>query len=120
MKLISALKKNVVTEFRSIDRGILYSALLLMFFGLFLTFAAGPVVAERRNYEWSYFVYKHIMFMPVGICILMGTALLPVQWARRLSFFVFIGSLLGMVAVLLVGTHFQGASRWINVAGISV
>ena len=40
MKLIGALKKNIVTEFRSIDRGILYSALLLMFFGLFLTFMA--------------------------------------------------------------------------------
>jgi len=120
MKLIGALKKNIVTEFRSIDRGILYSALLLMFFGLFLTFAAGPVVAERRNYEWSYFVYKHLMFMPVGICILMGTALLPVQWARRLSFAIFIGSLIGMVAVLVFGTHFQGAARWINVAGVSV
>lgn len=120
MRLISTLKKNIVTEWRSIDRGILYSALLLMFFGLFLTFAAGPVVAERRQLEWSYFVYKHIVFMPVGFCVLIGTALLPIQWARRFSFLVFIGAVLGMVAVLLFGTHFQGASRWINIAGISV
>lgn len=120
MGLINTLKKSIVTEWRSIDRGILYSALILMFFGLFLTFAAGPVVAERRQLDWSYFVYKHLIFMPVGICILVGAALLPVKWARRLSFFVFLGSLLGMIAVLLFGTHFQGANRWINIAGISV
>lgn len=128
MGRISTFKKSIVTQWRSIDRGILYSALLLMFFGLSLTFAAGPVVAERRNewcsifgqYQISCFIYKHTMFMPVGILVLIGMALLPVQWARRLSFLVFGGSLLGMVAVLLFGTHFQGASRWINVAGISV
>ena len=120
MRFWSALRKNILTEFRSLDRGILYSALLLMFFGLFLTFAAGPVVAERRHYEWSYFVYKHLMFMPVGICILIGTALLPVAWARRFGFLTFVGAVFGMVAVLVFGTHFQGASRWINIAGVSV
>lgn len=120
MRWVSTFRKSIITEWRSIDRGILYSALILMFFGLFLTFAAGPVVAERRNYEWSYFVYKHLMFMPVGICILLGTALLPVQWARRFSFLVFVASIFGMIAVLIFGTHFQGANRWINVAGISV
>lgn len=120
MRWINSLKKNILTEFRSLDRGILYSALLLMFFGLFLTFAAGPVVAERRNYEWSYFVYKHLMFMPVGFAVLLGTALLPVKLARRLSFLVFVGAIFGMIAVLLFGTRFQGAARWINIAGVSV
>lgn len=120
MRFFSTLKKNVLTSFRSLDRGILYSALLLMFFGLFLTFAAGPVVAERRNYVWSYFVYKHLIFMPFGIMVLMGTAFLSVKYARRLSFLVFVGAILGMIAVLLFGTRFQGAARWINVLGISV
>ena len=120
MKLVQTLKKNILAEWRGIDHGILYSALLLMFFGLSLTFAAGPVVAERRNYEWSYFVYKHLMFMPVGILGLLITALLPVKWARRLSFLVCIGAILGMMAVLVFGTRFQGAARWINVAGVSL
>lgn len=120
MKLITKLRTNIVTEYRSLNRGILYSALLLMFFGLFLTFAAGPVVAERRHYEWSYFVYKHLMFMPIGISLLIGTALLPVKWARRFGFLVFVGSVLGMIAVLLFGSKFQGAARWINIAGFSL
>lgn len=120
MKWINKLKKNITTQYRSLDRGILYSALLLMFFGLFLTFAAGPVVAERRNYEWFHFIYKHLIFMPIGIGLLISTALLPLKWARRVGFLVFIGAICGMIAVLLFGTRFQGASRWINIAGISV
>ena len=120
MHHISQIKKNIMTEFRSLDRGILYSALLLMFFGLFLTFAAGPVVAERRGDEWSYFVYKHLKFMPIGIMGLLITALLPLKIARRLSFLVFVGAFFGMIAVVLFGTRFQGAARWINVAGISL
>ncbi len=120
MRFLTLLKKNIASEGRALDRGILYSALLLMFFGLFLTFAAGPVVAERRHLEWSYFVYKHLMFMPIGIFILIATALLPVAYARRLGFLTFLGAIGGMILVVLIGTKFQGAARWINIAGISL
>ena len=120
MYSISKLKKLILTEFRSIDRGILYSALLLMFFGLFLTLAAGPAVAERRHYDWFYFVYKHLVFLPIGLLVLFVTSLFSVKTARRLSFLAFIGAILGMFAVLIFGTNFQGASRWISVAGISI
>ena len=120
MHFISKLKKNILTQFRSLDRGILYSALILMFFGLFLTLAAGPAVAERRHYEWSYFVYKHLIFMPVGLAVLLITALFSVKTARRLAFLTFVGAIGGMFAVLLFGTNFQGAARWISVAGISI
>ena len=120
MLFVGKLKETILTEYRSLDRGILYSALLLMFFGLFLTFAAGPAVAERRNYEWSYFVYKQLVWMPIGVLLLIATALFPLKLARRLGFLVFIGSIVGMIGVLLFGTRFQGAARWINIFGISL
>lgn len=120
MRFISNLKKSVLTEFRSLDRGILYSAFLLMTFGLFLTFAAGPVVAARRQYEWYHYIARHIVFVPVAVAVLVGTALLPVKWARRVGFLFFVGAVGGMMAVLLFGARVQGATRWINVFGVSL
>lgn len=120
MSFLSTFKKNILTEFRSLDRGILCAAFVLMFFGLFLTLAAGPAVAERRHYEWSYFVYKHLIFIPIGCVVLISMALFSVKTARRLAFLTFVGAIAGMIAVLLFGTNFQGASRWISIAGISV
>lgn len=120
MKRLTAFRQNILNQFRSLDRGILYSAFLLMFCGIFLTLAAGPAVAERRHYEWDYFVQKQLLFMPVAFCTLIFTALLPARQARHLSFLALIGSIFGMMAVLLFGTRFQGAARWISVAGVSV
>lgn len=120
MKRLETFKQSILNQCRSLDRGILYSAFLLMFCGVFLTLAAGPAVAERRHYEWYYFVQKQMVFMPIALGALFFTALLTIKQARRLSFLVLFGSIVGMFAVLIFGTHFQGASRWISVAGVSV
>lgn len=120
MKRWETLKQNISNQFRSLDRGILWSACLLMFCGIFLTLAAGPAVAERRHYIWYYFVQKQLVFMPGAFVALMATALCPPKWARRVAFAVLAGSILGMIAVLLFGTRFQGAARWIPIAGVSV
>ncbi|MBQ4471759.1 MAG: cell division protein FtsW [Alphaproteobacteria bacterium] len=120
MGKLSAFKKYLFAQWRSLDRGIFYSVLILMVFGLFLTWAAGPAVAERRHYEWSYFVYKQLVWMPVALCVLLGTSMFSVKVARRMTFLAFIGAILGMMAVLVVGSEFQGAKRWISILGVSV
>ena len=123
MRIITTLKENIVTEFRSIDRGILYSALLLMFFGFFLTFAAGPAAAIRHkeSLEWTYFVYKNLAFMPIGLVVLLLVALFPVPWARRVGFLAFVCAIFGMILVLIIGRgDSHGAARWISIAGVSV
>ena len=124
MKYLELLKQNITSQFRSLDRGILLSALLLMFCGIFLIFAAGPAVAERRAdidaADTYHFVRKQLFFMPLGLGALIFTALLSVKQAKHFSFLVLFGSIVGMAGVLVFGTHHQGAARWISIAGVSI
>ena len=119
-KLFSTWQKNLVARFRSLDRGIWFSALILMFFGLFLTMAAGPAVAERRGDVWDYFIRKQLVWTPLALLTLFITGLMSVKVARRLTFLAFIGAILGMFAVLIFGSEIQGAKRWITLMGITV
>ena len=122
MKRLITLRQNIFNQVRSLDRGILYSTCLLIFCGIFLIFATGPAIAERKSdiEDLYYFVKKQLFFMPIAFCTVIFTALLPVKQARRLSFFVLFCSILGMVAVLLFGVQRQGAARWISVLGVSL
>jgi len=122
MKRLVTLRQNIVNQFRSLDRGILYSAGLLMFCGIFLIFAAGPAVAERRAdiVDPYHFVKKQLFFMPIALAALICTALLPAKRARHLSFFALVCSIIGMMAVLVFGVHHQGADRWISILGVSI
>ena len=87
----SDIKKKIIEQARSLDKGIMYAAFILLFCGVFLTLAASPAVAARNHYNWMHFIIKHMIFVPFAVTALMGTALLPLKWVRRFAFFVLIG-----------------------------
>lgn len=107
-------------RYRSLDRGILYSAFLLMLFGVFLTFAASPAVADRNQWASFYFVKRHLLFLLPAVGALFFTALLSVQNVRRLARVILIASLVLMAAVLIFGADIKGAKRWIVLFGTTI
>ena len=115
----SDIKKKIIEQARSLDKGIMYAAFILLFCGVFLTLAASPAVAARNHYNWMHFIIKHMIFVPFAVAALMGTALLPLKWVRRFAFFVLIGAIVGMLLVLL-GPEVKGARRWIRIFGIGI
>lgn len=116
---ISDIKKRVVEQARSLDKGIMYAAFILLFCGVFLTLAASPAVAARNHYNWMHFIIKHMVFVPIAFGVLMGFALLPLKWVRRVAFVILIGAIIGMILVLL-GPEIKGARRWIRIFGIGI
>ncbi|MDD3669308.1 MAG: putative peptidoglycan glycosyltransferase FtsW [Alphaproteobacteria bacterium] len=107
-------------RYRSLDRGILYGAFLLMLFGVFLTFAASPAVADRNQWASFYFVKRHLFFLAPALGALFFTALLSVPNVRRLARALLIVSLVLMAAVLVFGADIKGARRWIVLFGITI
>ena len=118
-RLWNNFKKLIIEQSRSLDKDVMYVAFLLLFCGVFLTLAASPAVAERNHFEWMHFIVKHLVFVPIAIGVLFGTALLPIGWARRLCYLVLMGGILGMMLVF-VGPEVKGARRWISLFGISI
>jgi len=115
----SDIKKKVVEQARSLDKGIMYAAFILLFCGVFLTLAASPAVAARNHMNWMHFIVKHMIFVPIACGVLMGVALLPLKWVRRVAFVILIGAIIGMILVLL-GPEVKGARRWIRILGIGI
>lgn len=115
-KLCSYIK----TGYLSLDSGLFYGMAVLILYGIFLTFAASPGVAERTNRETFYFINRQLVFLVPAIMVLCVATFLDTKMIRRISGLVLIGSLICMVYVVLFGTEIQGAKRWINIMGIGL
>lgn len=68
----------LANRYRSLDKGLLYSSYVLIFFGILLTFAASPGVAARNGLETFYFVKKQLLFLlPMVGALFMMSFLVP-------------------------------------------
>ena len=112
--------RQLMTAYRGLDKYILYSTFVLILYGIFLTLAASPAVAERNHYESFHFIKRQFVFFVPAILVLLGTALLSVQHVRRLALVMLICGIGCMVFVLLFGAQIKGAKRWINIMGIGL
>ena len=115
-KLCSYIK----TGYLSLDSGLFYGVVILILYGVFLTFAASPGVAERTNRETFYFINRQLIFLVPAIMVLCITTFLDTKLIRRISGLVLIGAVICMVYVVLFGTEIQGAKRWINIMGVGL
>lgn len=104
----------------TIDRWTLFAVILIAALGAILVLAASPAVADRIGLDNFHFVRRHFVFLPLGLMVMMATSLLSPRGVRRLALVVFAGSLVAMVLVLFIGVETKGATRWINVAGMSL
>ncbi|MGN1063574.1 MAG: FtsW/RodA/SpoVE family cell cycle protein [Alphaproteobacteria bacterium] len=109
-----------LNHYRSLDKGLLNSAFVLLLFGLFLTFAASPGVAERNHIDSYHFIKRQLVFIVPAAGMMILTAFLSFAQVRRLSGLILLGALAGMVYVLLFGAEVKGATRWMYVLGVGI
>ncbi|MCP4385569.1 MAG: putative lipid II flippase FtsW [Hyphomicrobiales bacterium] len=104
----------------TVDKGLLSGFVALMIGGVVLSLAGSPAVAERLGYDSYHFVNRHLFFFLPALAVLVATSFLSPRQARRIALFLLVGSLVLMLAVLLVGTEINGSRRWITIMGLSV
>lgn len=119
--MFSRTRKTLLAEWWfTVDRTLLAAILLLMLFGLGLSFAASPPVAERLGYGQWHFTIRHFIFIFPALIVMFGASLLSLRQIRWASFFVLAGSVVLLIATLQFGVEIKGARRWITLLGISV
>ena len=109
--------------FWEIDRVLLLLVFILISVGLIAVAAASPSAAARYsggnitvaplNYFW-----RQLAWVSLGIPLMLGVSMLPVQQARRLAMFGAAVFSVLLALVPLIGYEANGAQRWINL-GIS-
>lgn len=101
-----------------LDNTILAIFMALIILGVALSFAASPAVSGAVD-QW-YYLKKQAVFAALSVLVIFATAALSPTGVRRMAGLALAGSLLLLIAVVVVGHEVNGATRWIRVGGVSI
>ncbi|MAZ18030.1 putative lipid II flippase FtsW [Oricola sp.] len=104
----------------TIDRWFLASFIALIGFGVVLSFAASPAVAERIGLNAYHFVERHALFLIPAFVVMIGVSFLDPRQIRRLALVVLLVSVALMVMALFFGVEVKGSRRWVSMFGMSL
>jgi cell division protein FtsW len=98
----------------TVDRWSLAALGILMGFGVVMSLAASPAVAERIGYDGMHFVSRYLALLPVTIGAMWLISLQTPRTVRRIAFIGFGIGLVLLALTFVVGAEIKGARRWIN------
>jgi cell division protein FtsW len=104
----------------TVDRWSLAALGMLIGFGVVMSLAASPPVAERIGYDGLHFVRRHLAMLPLAVGVMFLVSLQPPRTIRRIAMIGFVVSLALLAATFIVGIEIKGARRWINLPGLSL
>jgi len=104
----------------TVDRWMLLLLGIIMGIGAILILAASPAVAQRINLGEFYFIERHVMMLVPAVGLMFLVSLMSPPAIRRTAAIVFVLALLGVFATLFVGVEIKGATRWVQLPGMSV
>lgn len=122
MQIFKRTDQSLFAEWwRTIDKGLIAVALMLLSAGLVLSMAAGPAAASRLGEpDPFYFVYRQAAFATLAAALMIVVSLLDPKWARRACAALFVVCFLLMAAVLVFGHEAKGAQRWLRFGGATI
>ncbi|MCB2066135.1 MAG: FtsW/RodA/SpoVE family cell cycle protein [Erythrobacter sp.] len=117
-------KRELRIWWREIDRVLLGLVLALMALGTLAVAAASPASAHRLSTSDAtlpdlYFFWAHIRWQFLGLLVMLGTSMLPLEMMRRTAIVTAAVMLLLLLLVPIIGFEVNGARRWIRL-GIGV
>src|SRR5690242_10193255 len=104
----------------TVDRWSLTALGLLIGFGVVMSLAASPPVAERIGYDGLHFVRRHLAMLPLAIGVMFLVSLQTPRTVRRIAVIGFAIGLALLAATFVIGVEIKGARRWINLPGLSL
>jgi len=101
------------------DYMLVLLSVVLLGIGLIVVYAVSPGLSVQKNVSENYYVTKQLIAIGLGIITFLVAANLPLNTWQKLQKPLIISSLLAVLAVQLFGEEVNGASRWIQVGGLS-
>jgi cell division protein FtsW len=119
MQVFSRSDRSPLAEWwRTVDKGLIAAALILLGAGLVLSLAAGPAAAAKIGYDDPFhFVYRQVVFAIAAAVVLVASSTLNEMWARRVCGILFVLCFFMMAGLLVFGHEAKGATRWLRVWG---
>ena len=98
------------------DSWVLIPALLLLSIGIVMVGSASIAVAESQGVSSNYYLYRHLIYVFLGVLLTMLFRVIPIAFLERVSRPMLLLSALALLAVLVpgVGHTVNGSTRWIR------
>ena len=97
---------------RSIDRNIFVTTIILIVIGCLISFVATPSIAIKYGLEPYYFVKKHLIFTPFAFFFIFFISLFSKVGIKRFFLLVFLISIFFIFYSFFIGTEIKGSIRW--------
>lgn len=104
----------------TVDRWLLLALGMLLATGLVLTFGASTGAAARLGLPPFYFAERQVIYALLAFAALLALSLLHVRAVRRFALLLFAGSMLATLATLFSDEAYNGATRWLDLGGLSI
>ncbi len=115
------IKEDKILERGPIDVYFLLIVIALAMFGAVMSYSASFYTAELETGDSLYYFVRHVGFLILAAMATTPFVILarPAFW-RMFSMVAYIGSIILLVAVLIIGTTGKGAQRWIDLGFITI
>ncbi|MAN75875.1 MAG: cell division protein FtsW [Rhizobiales bacterium] len=104
----------------TVDRELMFALCALMGFGVLLSFAASPSVAERIGLGPWHFTQRHVLFCIPALGAMLLASLVNARWTRIIALVTLVGGVVLLAMTLRYGVEVKGARRWISFMGQSL
>jgi cell division protein FtsW len=106
------------------DQVLVWVTVALLAFGLVMVYSASVALPDNprfAKYTHTYFLYRHAMWMGIGMVVAVLAFQVKMETWERFAPWLFVVSLILLVAVLIphIGKVVYGARRWIGLGPIS-
>jgi rod shape-determining protein RodA len=115
----SLLQRSFVrnSPLRRLDGVLLAAVLALSLIGTLLVWSATAATLREQGSDPHTYLFKQLINVIIGLVLMLGVTLLDYRQLRTYAPVLYGVSLLGLVAVLAVGTPVNGSKSWITVPG---
>ncbi|MFA7293598.1 MAG: putative lipid II flippase FtsW [Rhodocyclaceae bacterium] len=101
-----------------VDYALLWSTLLLLFFGMVMVYSASIAIAEAGKFtghQPAYYLIRHSIFLCIGIIAAAVAFQVPLTAWQQLAPWLFVTGVVLLIVVLIpgVGRDVNGARRWL-------
>ena len=105
----------------SIDKWFFLFSLMLIFFGVVMSYSASSVVAETEYDNSLHFLIKYIEYAVIAIIVTIPFVILARPWFWRLAGLgIYALSVFLLLLVMVIGRTGGGAQRWLSIGSITI
>lgn len=89
-----------------------------MIFGWVMVYSSSALFAETKYHDQYYFLKRQIVWSLIGLVFFVAASNMSLSfWQKSVKLF-FVGSVLSLMLVLVIGPEISGAKRWIRLGGL--